>query len=1014
LFRRIDTVVLSRAQRPISKLSALVLVVLSSVAAGFGQTTPPGIQIGSTNEFGIDLASGNIHIEIPIRSKAVGPNPLAVSLVANYGVQNVVNYGHEVHWWVPPQAFAAQASGLLGATIGATRNQSTCGAGGSTVTYYDVSGVTDASGTFHYLTGYVNGVLVTHGFTIGPPNSVTGGTCSFSQTGVGTTIDGSGYTISGSESGIPEEYSYVVYDSGGNTATTGTTGGGSPSSASTADGVAVSTNRASWTDALTSTPMLSYSPSAGLYSPGTATYSFTDINGTQQKYSVAQTTLFTVQTNFMCGTDLTPTAMYLPTAVTLPGNYNSYKIAYEATPGYPGSVTGRIAKLTYPSGGSFSYAYSGGSNNSGYQCTSGVVPTLAVTVNDNNGNVGTWTYVNTNTHAPATLAGNNPNNTFTVTKTGPPTALSPNGDQTVFTFNNEFLVQSKSYQGLASGTPLSTIVKCYNGNLSNCASPTAAINLPLTEIDTYTTPNGYSASSRTQVKYDPVWGNLLYSAAYDFGASTPTSQKTFYYGQSWQGTYCSVYAPGTWINNTPCYVVNKDGSGTIVAQSKVTYSNTGHPLSSSTWVSGTAWLTTTKTFTSEGVLASVKEPNSALSTFSNFACNSLLPQTITAPISAVGSSTVGWDCNGGVITAATDYNGQPYTYEYIDPLYRMTKIGNPDGGQRDIYYNGGNSLPWSTTVSLATNSGGAGALTVTTVDGLGRAIATKTSDPNASGAYRYTNISYNNLGQLYSVTNPFFTTADSTYGVAYFSYDALGRRTQVKNQDGTIRSYTYSKRAAETVDEAGITSILEFNGLGQLVSNCLITNATQANGAAPTTCGLDLTGTGFLASAIYDALGRKTSVTASGQTRSYVYDGLSRITQQTTPEAGIVSYTYDASGMEGDLSTRIAPLANQTGSATTTTTYSHDQMHRLTQKTYSDGVTPMVKFGYDETTPWGKASVYPKGQLTSAQADAPSTGTLIAGEGFITRDVMGRISSSLQNNNTVSDRSKPSGRNESK
>ena len=61
--------------------------------------------------------------------------------------------------------------------------------------------------------------------------------------------------------------------------------------------------------------------------------------------------------------------------------------------------------------------------------------------------------------------------------------------------------------------------------------------------------------------------------------------------------------------------------------------------------------------------------------------------------------------------------------------------------------------------------------------------------------------------------------------------------------------------------------------------------------------------------------------------------------------------------------TKVAPLPNQTGSATVTTTYGYDALHRLTGKTYSNG-DPAVSYFYDQTSYNGLAITNGKGRRT--------------------------------------------------
>src|SRR5208283_3809837 len=129
--------------------------------------------------------------------------------------------------------------------------------------------------------------------------------------------------------------------------------------------------------------------------------------------------------------------------------------------------------------------------------------------------------------------------------------------------------------------------------------------------------------------------------------------------------------------------------------------------------------------------------------------------------------------------------------------------------------------------------------------------------------------------------------------------------------------------------------------------------------------------------------------------RTFQYDSLSRLTQEVDPESGTTSYVYDASGQQGDLyqRTRLGPNQAANGTATVTTTYTFDGMHRLTYKSYNDTSapipTPTVIFGYDEANVWGTAVSNTKGRLSHSS----STGTAAS---VFSYDPMGRMTYGFQ------------------
>jgi hypothetical protein len=298
------------------------------------------------------------------------------------------------------------------------------------------------------------------------------------------------------------------------------------------------------------------SPLSGPSGPGgpcatsSQTYSYPTSTGTAIVTVNCQ--LYTIATNFQCanvqewpviaGMNSGFTA-YLPSLITLPDG-STYKFTYESQ--LPGTVSGRLASVTYPDGTFVSYTYSGA--NKGADCYDGSGINLTRTSPD-----GARSYVRTQTGSAVGTKFYN-----TTTTTDPSPALNTS----VYTFvqqpaayhQSEFLVQEQDYQGpVAINGLLKTTLYCYNGNETSCATASAP-TYPITQKDIYTTLAGMGTSSRVSKTYDS-YGNTTGVALYDFGASTPTRNTVLSnFGQSWNGSTASPACTtiGNGVNNVPC------------------------------------------------------------------------------------------------------------------------------------------------------------------------------------------------------------------------------------------------------------------------------------------------------------------------------------------------------------------------------------------------------------------------------------------------------------------------------
>jgi RHS repeat-associated protein len=401
-----------------------------------------------------------------------------------------------------------------------------------------------------------------------------------------------------------------------------------------------------------------------------------------------------------------------------------------------------------------------------------------------------------------------------------------------------------------------------------------------------------------------------------------------------------------------------------------------------------SYLTTSTKFNLDGTVNYVTDANGNIAATYNY---SYSPPTYTICVTnALGQKSCSqYDYNTGLLLSTTDANGQTTQYEYEDML-RPKSVSYPDGGLTTYVYDDAVGSLSDTETQLMSGSSSSEALTtIATFDGLGR-VASKvlSSDPCGPDNTTY---NYDNMGRTYQVSNPYRTSQlcpnvpnDSTNGTTTYQYDALSRVTSVTQPDNTaalpstVQTY-YAGSAAEVGDEGNCTNssgactgpkpvqrISQTDGLGRVTTVCEITSATLSGASpAPGSCGLAISGTGFLTTYQYDALNNVTGVSQGGlKPRSFTYDSLSRLISSTNPESGTITYGYDANG---NLTSKVAPAPNQppNSTATVTTAYAYDPGNRNTGINYSDG-TPAIVSLYDGAGSWPSFSFgYSIGRLTS-------------------------------------------------
>jgi YD repeat-containing protein len=556
------------------------------------------------------------------------------------------------------------------------------------------------------------------------------------------------------------------------------------------------------------------------------------------------------------------------------------------------------------------------------------------------------------------------------------------------------------------------------------------VSYDVSQYDTFGSYQDY-----TGITHQFSFGQVRSSTESDFNSATPL--RTTLHTKLWQSNW-NYYAKN--LIDLPSLDTVLGPTG-IQAQTSYAYDEPGY-VSGTTWglqTSANRWLNTNGSWVSThnnygpevtgpnctNTSAYIGMPTKKIDakgyiTTLTYDCYGLYLSKILYPDNS--SESPSYDDNTGLLLSYTDQNTETTHYTY-DTMRRLTEVTYPSGGGWEtlVYNDTPRSLSVTFTKAITQPNppcvpNSSGCLTkVAYADGLGRLTQTQlTSDPYGTV---YTDTTYDSLGRVASVSNPYRSTSEATYGITRYTYDALSRKAMVTAPDGTKKQACFN--GINTVGQSNCHG----NGLGNVGvweddadENQNDWQRTQ-NALGQMTHVLEPNGTGNSPSMetdyFYDVLNNLLAVdqwggsngTSPGErrARTFTYDSLSRLLSSSNPETGMSLYAYDAN----------SNVISRTDARNVTTSYQYDQMNRLYCKSYSvASSTPSSWYLYG--LPSGLSSV-PNGigRLINAWTQSasagvcpttpptPSTGAPAAG--FLTMraiggyDSMGRITSEQQN-----------------
>ncbi|HEV3316973.1 MAG TPA: hypothetical protein VG488_08400, partial [Candidatus Angelobacter sp.] len=503
-----------------------------------------------------------------------------------------------------------------------------------------------------------------------------------------------------------------------------------------------------------------------------------------------------------------------------------------------------VTSVGLPTGGAINLTWGTISFNGCSSATTAVSRAVATrTVNDNNGHSSIWTY---NWGIPS-------NGVLVNTVTD---ALN-NDTVHIFTALNSgcdgfYETRMQSYQGTGSSRQLLKQVDTSYASqtLGVSAGVGSALgNVVPTSIKTTIYPSGkasliaktYDAGLGTNA---PIFGNVISEKVYDWGQGSPGAllreTDTSYVWQN-DARYLAAH-----LLDLPASVVTKDGNGNRMAETDYVYDESQYLTASNITTQHAAppsavrgnlttvshWLNTSNSFISShtnrydtGEVYQQIDPlgHTTTHSYDPFYAGAYSTKTQDA-LGHVVSGT--YDFSTGLLTSFTNANAASqasgntpgssayttnYAYDFMSRMTSATLPADPSGNQPQTTFN----YPDLTTVERLhkiTASLTDDAFTYS--DGLGRPIRAKHIVP---GGNALVDTAYDGLDRAATVSNPYFTTSDLTYGVTQGQYDALGRLTQTTRQDSSISTVSYSDNCTTTTDEAGKQRRACSDGAGRLV-----------------------------------------------------------------------------------------------------------------------------------------------------------------------------------------------------
>ncbi len=647
-------------------------------------------------------------------------------------------------------------------------------------------------------------------------------------------------------------------------------------------------------------------------------YKFLDPTGAYQTTTLNLQSL-NVKTNFACtGVVEFNGTVSLPVSLVLPNN-QTYQFAYEPTLGFAGYNTGRLQKITLPTGGFYEYDYVGA--NDGINCGDGSTVNMNRVVSDGT-NTATWNFIRNIANLTTTII-------------TPQLADTPNGNLTQIFFNSSGQEISRNIFNDSAAT---TVLRTINTTWATNGTPATRVtiledNSTKSEVDTTYDSNGLLDSV---TEYD--WGTGTH------GSTSPIRTTTLTYQTSTNYTSRNI------LNLVTSKQIN-DGGGIVQYRQDTTYdgvaltsancetgalqhSDTGYPCTFNYRGNPTAITTylapatagnpVSKNFTYDwfGNLVTAQLNCCQNKTWAYSATTQYSqPDSVTSGTSPTQLTTSAtYNPYTGQTATLTDENNLVTNFSY-DTLRRPTRvwqtIGSTNGASTSYSYDDTHFTATSTTTIDSSKS----VQQITALDSLGRPNLYTTEDVGNTVISKVS-AQYDLAGRAYQTSNPYKTPSPSNWTTTAF--DVLGRPTSVTLPDNSAISYSYATNTVTVTDPTSKQRKSVTDAAGRLSS------VYEPDPASNNTLTLQTSYT-------YNVLDELTQITQGpSQTRTYVYDALGRILSATTPESGRVCFgSVSGTTCNTDGYDQYDNLQKRTDARGVLTSYGYDTLNRLTGVSYN-------------------------------------------------------------------------------